>query len=1075
MAFASLPPAAPAVPSHYSQLNTLHGTHGTQPVIGGVGIPSLGIGGCPSLSGASRWDSLFLEGSSMRSPSLGSGSILQAQPPAQSRSPGPRNRMVHITRSVSPGPNGRSGELGPWRSQQATLPQPMSQTRDRSFSPGYRDLNSQQFGLNMTPQKSAPRDSSLGGIQRRAPVPVHASSAWDETEAPTWGIQRPPRTASPAMGSREVLRSASPAQRMQSSELRGDGRSTLYASGGRAPPHSTNGTSTPSHWAVSQIPLSGERSRSPSCSEARWQSKPRTSMGPMDRSASPASHRTSVPMRMQPTSCLAGQLDHSGSVNLGSANIRNPSPGNAPRAGSIHQAVPHQQVLLGSGPSSGSRSPRNRLPTTSVQWGQHAPLPQPFQASQGLFASALQEAVVQPAKVRVRSSSANRVRGLSPKATVLDTQQSAVTSPLLGRLQQAVTPRETSPREEVELRAGAVVRIGDCVCNITNALGMGSFGAVWSAEGPDGADLAVKEILCRSQSELQNALFESHLLSVIGGGGGNRSLLHPGECQDAERSRGDDSSLNVGFPPLACAGLVPTLVACGNCRIGSDSWRVRLAMTRLPGEPLDVFLEERRRQLKKEWRQLGGSEGASAVALCRRQYIEACSIAREMLIQLAPVFEQISAIAFHRDVNSHNILIDYSGGVPRYGLVDFGLAVDSICWRSEEGSGIANTRPSRVGRDGVSTWHYLDVGGDCRYWPLSAWMQFLAGWRELEACPSLSFEYQMQLDLHALGITVMQVLAELLPAPQDLVLEAADGSKTTAEDAYDIVPPEVWKLRHVWDRYWNRVSPLHGRLIDTFHNGGDWNALKMDCITTAVHDKLAEDLRLLRMATRDALDACRVAVEASAEGTKLPANAAISATWPPSLVGLLAACLILISDGQGEDTLAGPYAWQVISSLVAGDDRAPPKACSASNCSTTASTVACQVLSPDLADDGRLKQNASVPYLLLPKPRRVEGAGTPPRSLLGAANAAWNLDHRTVLKAPPRSPSSGGLQASPLVPAPLSGGSGAQIRSGSQPRENLVRKLSDLKDKVDWLAQEMARLGEKRDDSGHVVRQSSRQ
>jgi len=523
---------------------------------------------------------------------------------------------------------------------------------------------------------------------------------------------------------------------------------------------------------------------------------------------------------------------------------------------------------------------------------------------------------------------------------------------------------------------------------------------------------------------------------------------------------------------------VPALVACGSCRIASDSWRVRLAMSRLPGDPLDVFLEERRRQMKKEWRQLGGCGGAPAVSLCRRQFNEACYTARELLVQLAPVFEQISAVALHRDVNSHNILIDQTGSpgsAPRYGLVDFGLAVDSVCWRSEEGTSSANTtRPSRVGRDGVSTWHYLDVGGDCRYWPLSAWMQFLAGWRELEACPSLSFEYQMQLDLHALGITVMQVFAELLPSPQDLVLEAADGSKTTMEDAYEIVPPEIWKLRHVWDRYWARVSPLHGRLIDTFHNGGDWNALKMDCITTAVHDKLAEDLRLLRMATRDALDACRAALDGGAEGAKMQ-----SSMWPASLVGLLAACLILVSDGQGEDTLAGPYAWQVIHSLVASDDRVLTKQCTASNCSTTASTAGYQVLSPEVPEDGRAKQNTSVPYLLLPRPRRVsdEGGGTP-RSLAGAANVGWNVGQPAVLKVAPRSPNnSGGAQGSPHMPiaSPLSGGGGAQVRSGSQPRENLVRKLSDLKDKVDWLAHEMQRLGEKRDDNPVVVRQSSRQ
>jgi serine/threonine protein kinase len=660
---------------------------------------------------------------------------------------------------------------------------------------------------------------------------------------------------------------------------------------------------------------------------------------------------------------------------------------------------------------------------------------------------------------------------------------------------------QDSPGENLELAAGVSVKIGDFTCLVGQALGMGSFGAVWAADGPDGSEVAIKEILCNSHSELLNALFESHLLKTLGGSSGGSA----GSSTDAEKG----SSANATATPR-CVGVVPALLSCGTSCIGNDKWRVRLAMTRIPGEPLDVFLEERRRQHRKERREVkaqGGAGSTSIANLVRTHFGEACYFANELLSQLVPCFEQISASAFHRDVNSHNILVDKSGSVPRYGLVDFGLAVDSICWRSEEGSGPVASRPSRVGRDGVSTWHYLDVGGDCRYWPLSAWMQFLAGWRELEACPSLSFEYQMQLDLHALGITVMQILAELLPLPSDMSANNIDTVASSftlkATEEHEALLPEVWKLRVVWERYWNRVSPLHGRLIDTFHNGGDWNVLKIDCIQNGVHDKLAEDLRLLRVSIREALDACRSVDVSKTSGEGNSSAEGQSPIVPSNLAGILAATLMLVSDGQGEEMTQGPYAWQVAGSLLAsgGSDRAAPRPGStmtASNCSTTASTVgvqensresasSCRFPAPDQAkstsaDGRRLMQSSSSPYLLLPCPRRVpadEGSGTPRRQASPSVASTWTVGQPTALLAPAptatliRTPSAPQqLQTAATVlggNAAIRGGSAPRHPVAAPPRENLVCKLSDLKDKVDWLAEEMAKLGDKRGKDSHIV------
>eukprot|EP00959_Pyramimonas_sp_CCMP1952_P043471 909128-Pyramimonas_sp.AAC.1 len=64
-------------------------------------------------------------------------------------------------------------------------------------------------------------------------------------------------------------------------------------------------------------------------------------------------------------------------------------------------------------------------------------------------------------------------------------------------------------------------------------------------------------------------------------------------------------------------------------------------MTRIAGDPLDSFLERR------------ASQGGPRAGLQ-----EASFFARQLLVQLAPAFEHISELAYHRDVNAHNILVD---------------------------------------------------------------------------------------------------------------------------------------------------------------------------------------------------------------------------------------------------------------------------------------------------------------------------------------------------------------------------------------------------------------------------------
>lgn len=440
-------------------------------------------------------------------------------------------------------------------------------------------------------------------------------------------------------------------------------------------------------------------------------------------------------------------------------------------------------------------------------------------------------------------------------------------------------------RDDLELSEGSKVRIGDFVCRIGSSLGMGSFGAVWAASSDDVPALAIKEIECCSHADLLNALFEGHLLRTFTPKG-PRTPRQAGDSNDAE----DDVNL---------ARVLPWLVASETLHLGPQLWRVRLAMTRLPGKPLDCFLEHGQRE---DLHRRGNRDAANW-----RSLHKACFFAREMFSQLAPALKVVSSMAFHRDVNPHNILIelDDSEARPRFSLVDFGLAVDALCWQREEGSGWTMSRPSRVGQDGACTWHNLDVGGDCRYWPESAWVQFLHGWMEVESNPAWLFEYQALLDTHAFALTSVQMIAEMLPPFRDC------ASMDASSD-----PGGVWAsfraMQLAWDVYYETVTPLHTRLMDTFHHSGDWDSLKLSCIDKNVETLIADHVGELRTAIQIARDRCIGA----------PAECGVS-----GLGGLFSALLLLLGGGDPTDHLQGPQLWKEVVALLDPEDnsRISPK------------------------------------------------------------------------------------------------------------------------------------------------------
>jgi len=236
----------------------------------------------------------------------------------------------------------------------------------------------------------------------------------------------------------------------------------------------------------------------------------------------------------------------------------------------------------------------------------------------------------------------------------------------------------------------------------------------------------------------------------------------------------------------------------------------------------------------------------------------------------------MSSVVYHRDVSPHNILIDVrNSSNPRFGLVDFGLGIDLQSWH---------------GPKGATSWHYVDIGGDCRYWPVSVWVMFIGGSDELERLPALAQEYKNRLDFHAVGITVLEILMLLLPP-------SAFGSE------------EMRSLQAAWNQYWQDATRFWKRTMAVFDSGEDPARLKQWIRTEGrVLETIGNDLAVLRCSLRRAADAC-------ARGNSSPDAARLFRTLL-ALVG---------SNGTVglEDSLQGP-SWQTVRSLIDADSTYTP-------------------------------------------------------------------------------------------------------------------------------------------------------
>lgn len=321
---------------------------------------------------------------------------------------------------------------------------------------------------------------------------------------------------------------------------------------------------------------------------------------------------------------------------------------------------------------------------------------------------------------------------------------------------------------------------------VTKPLGKGSFGVVWAAQDERGGVVALKEIPCKTEAELARVVAEGKILEVVG----------------------------KDLAPAGLDGRVPSLVATEIQRT-QQKWRVRLAMSLVPGSSLESFLERRRQEAK--------ARAGSATEKPQEHFAEACLCAGELLMQLAPVLDSFSARVYHRDITPRNIQIQErtSPEGPHFGLVDFGLAVDARRWRAgEAGAG--------------------DLGGDGRYWPASAWYVFCYGTQALKRDPWLRTEYRTNLDAHSLGLTALRCLVELLPPHE--------GS--------GVIEQAMHQLRVAWQNYWFDAQQFWQPIFDAFRGSGDFESLRSKFTHARVHCIIGDDLCALRASLRAVQRAC---------------------------------------------------------------------------------------------------------------------------------------------------------------------------------------------------------------------------
>merc|ERR1711957_179004 len=115
-------------------------------------------------------------------------------------------------------------------------------------------------------------------------------------------------------------------------------------------------------------------------------------------------------------------------------------------------------------------------------------------------------------------------------------------------------------------------------------------------------------------------------------------------------------------------------------------------------------------------------------------------------------------------------------------------------------------------RDWHQRWKTSPIAGDCRYWPLSAWLVSLYGPETLQQRPDLVAQYESRLDSYALGIMALELICTpAIATEQDVANDSLRGS---------------WRrLLSAWTKFRDDVSRWHLEIHEVFSQGGSMGPL----------------------------------------------------------------------------------------------------------------------------------------------------------------------------------------------------------------------------------------------------------
>lgn len=334
----------------------------------------------------------------------------------------------------------------------------------------------------------------------------------------------------------------------------------------------------------------------------------------------------------------------------------------------------------------------------------------------------------------------------------------------------STTSRSRRRKSEAQAQVGPEeVDVGGRPFDLLKIIGRGAFGVVWYAQekGTASDPVAVKGVVAKTAKAFAAATFEAELLRLL-----------------------------TARLPVSCWERVPRYITHSTLR-SSGGGTVRLAMTFVPGSPLDQWIYG---ITDEEHKQVDASflvEGRLPASRQRRMRLSAAvSFSANLLSQLSGVFNVLQSIAYHRDVSSHNVLVDVQGDISEQGeapsakfaLIDFGLAVRSGSWNRD--------------------WCTSNLAGDPRYWAPAAWMAFAFGFRYVEAHPDPGFhrQYLSRIDHYSLGVLGLETLFSLW----DYEHEADAGV------------PGMREARDAWCQFWYASI----RLFQMFHLKGSQEVRK---------------------------------------------------------------------------------------------------------------------------------------------------------------------------------------------------------------------------------------------------------